>query len=124
MIQRISKRDSFARFRGVRALRDGQLSMRAVIDPTASGVHLALATPTRMGSAVARNRVRRQVRAAMRERAHLAPAGWYLIAIDGHAVDTTWGQLGISLDTLLQGVRRQAPTPVNSAPRLNIHGAR
>ena len=122
MISRITKRAGFARFRGVRTLRHGALTLRAVPDPTASAVHLAIATPKRSGSAVSRNRVRRQVRAAMRARADRVPTGWYLVSLQGAAVDTDWGQLGISLDSLLEDVRRQASTPVDSASQLTVRG--
>lgn len=124
MISRITKRAGFARFRGVRTLRHGALTLRAVPDPAASAVHLAIATPKRSGSAVSRNRVRRQVRAAMRARADRLPTGWYLVSLQGAAVDTDWGQLGISLDALVDQVRAQAADVVRSAPTLAMRAGR
>jgi hypothetical protein len=50
---------------------------------------------------VVRNRVRRQLRELMRERAQHLPHGWYLLGIDHLPVDNGWGQLGISLDRVL-----------------------
>jgi ribonuclease P protein component len=104
VISRISTQAGFARFRGVSTLRHGAFTLRAVPDAAVSTVHLAIATPKRSGSAVARNRVRRQVRAAMRERAHRLPSGWYLVSLQGTAVDIDWGQLGISIDALVDQV--------------------
>lgn len=124
MISRITKRAGFARFRGVRILRHGSLTLRAVPDLAASAVHLAIATPKRSGSAVSRNRVRRQVRAAMRARADRLPTGWYLVSLQGAAVDTDWGQLGISLDALVDQVRAQAADVVQSAPTVALRAGR
>ena len=75
--------------------------MRMVIDDAAGGVRVAFSTPKRIGTAVVRNRARRQLRELMRERAHHLPHGWYLLGIDHPAVDNNWGQLGISLDRVL-----------------------
>jgi len=73
---------------------------------------------------VARNRVRRQVRAAMRARADRVPSGWYLVSLQGAAVDTDWGQLGISLDALVDQVRAQTADVVQSAPSLTMRAGR
>ncbi|MFZ9805571.1 MAG: ribonuclease P protein component [Ilumatobacteraceae bacterium] len=124
MISRITKRAGFARFRGVSTLRHRALTQRAVPDPVVGAVHLAIATPKRSGSAVARNRVRRQVRAAMRARADRVPSGWYLVSLQGAAVDTDWGQLGISLDALVDQVRAQTADVVQSAPTLAMRAWR
>ena len=72
-----------------------------VIDDTAGGVRVAFSTPKRIGTAVVRNRVRRQLRELMRERAQHLPHGWYLLGLDHVPVDNSWGQLGISLDRVL-----------------------
>ena len=101
MIDRIPRRLGFARFSGSRASRDQGLSVRMVIDDAAGGVRVAFSTPKRIGTAVVRNRVRRQLRELMRERAQHLPHGWYLLGIDHLAVDNSWGQLGISLDRVL-----------------------
>ena len=69
MISRIPRRLGFARFQGIRPIREGILTVRMVPDPSAAGVHVAFATPKRIGPAVVRNRVRRQVRALMHAQA-------------------------------------------------------
>jgi len=65
---------------------------------------VAFSTPKRIGSAVVRNRLRRQVRELMRARAQRLPSGWYLIGVERPAVDNDWGQLGIVLDQLLNRI--------------------
>ncbi|MFM8417189.1 MAG: hypothetical protein ACKOAT_06885, partial [Actinomycetota bacterium] len=44
----------------------------------------------------------RQLRELMRARANGLPAGWYLLSVEPAAVDSNWGQLGRTLDTLLE----------------------
>ena len=101
MIGRIPRRVGFARFAGSRAIRDQGLSVRVVLDDAAGGVRVAFSTPKRIGMAVVRNRVRRQLRECMRARAERLPSGWYLLGVDQVPVDNTWGQLGTSLDRVL-----------------------
>lgn len=108
VIGRIPRRVGFAPFRGSRAVRESILSLRVVVDPVADGVRVAFSTPKRIGSAVTRNRLRRQLRELMRERSHRLVSGWYLIAVEPGAVDRTWGQLGTSLDRALERALNQA----------------
>ncbi len=121
MINRISRRLGFARFQGIRPSRDGSLTVRVVLDSTADGVCVAFSTPRRIGSAVVRNRLRRQARELMRERSLQLPSGFYLVGIDQAPVDNSWGQLGISLDVALpRAVERAAKpsTPTPSSPEV------
>jgi hypothetical protein len=60
----------------------------------------------------------------MRARADRLPTGWYLVSLQGTAVDTDWGQLGISLDVLVDQARAQAADVVRSAPTLAIRAGR
>jgi len=81
---------------------------------------VAFATPKRIGSAVVRNRVRRRLRELMRARANGLPAGWYLLSVEPAAVDSNWGQLGTTLDALLERAPQAGTTAVfssNSAER-------
>ncbi len=114
MISRIPRRLGFARFHGVRPIREGILTVRMVPDSSAVGVHVAFATPKRIGPAVVRNRVRRQVRALMRAQAATLPRGWYLIGIEAPPVDKSWGQLSGLLATALpravQRAKHQTPS--------------
>jgi RNase P protein component len=85
-----------------------------VPDSSALGVHVAFATPKRIGPAVVRNRVRRQVRALMRAQAATLPRGWYLIGIEAPPVDICWGDLSGLLATALpravQRAKHQTPS--------------
>jgi len=102
VIKRIPRRLGFAPFQGCRLIREGALGLRVAVDPAAGGVCVAFATPKRIGSAVVRNRVRRRLRELMRARANGLPAGWYLLSVEPAAVDSNWGQLGTTLDSLLE----------------------
>ena len=114
MISRIPRRLGFARFQGIRPIREGILTVRMVLDSSAAGVHVAFATPKRIGPAVVRNRVRRQVRALMHAQAPTLPRGWYLIGIEAAPVDNSWGQLSellaAALPRAVQRVKHQTPT--------------
>jgi len=101
VIGRIPRRVGFARFAGSRATRDQGLSVRLTLDDAAGGVRVAFSTPKRIGTAVVRNRARRQLRELMRERADRLPSGWYLLGVEQAPVDKNWGQLGITLDRVL-----------------------
>jgi ribonuclease P protein component len=101
VIGRIPRRVGFTPFRGSRIVREDALSLRFVADSAAGGVRVAFSTPKRIGSAVVRNRLRRQLRALLQERSARLPHGWYLVAVEPRAVDNDWGQLGTTLDRLL-----------------------
>jgi ribonuclease P protein component len=81
--------------------RHESLGLRLALDPAAGNVRVAFSTPKRIGSAVVRNKLRRQLRALMHERSSHLPAGWYLLAVEPSAVDKNWGQLGTALDSVL-----------------------
>ena len=118
MIGRIPRRVGFTPFRGSRALRDGSLSLRFVADPAAHGVRVAFSTPKRIGSAVTRNRLRRQLRELVRARANRLPSGWYLLGVERDTVDSSWGQLSLTVDRLLERSAKVVKTPKN----LNDYG--
>lgn len=95
--------------------------MRMVSDSSTTGVHVAFSTPRRIGPAVVRNRVRRQVRALMHAEAATLPRGWYLIGIEAPPVDNSWGQLsGLLATALPRAVQRaQQQTQSHSSTRPN-----
>jgi ribonuclease P protein component len=91
-------------------VRHNSLGLRLVVDPAAGGVRVAFSTPKRIGSAVKRNQVRRRLRALMHERTTRLPSGWYLLAAEAGAVDNDWGQLGTTLDQVLENALNSAQT--------------
>ena len=117
VIGRIPRRSGFSPFQRSRVVRDESLSLRIALDSAAGGVRVAFSTPRRIGSAVVRNRLRRQVRELIRARAARLPSGWYLIGVERGAVDKTWGQLGHALDQLLN--QAQSLTAEHQKP--NVH---
>lgn len=88
------------------------MSLRVAYDPAAAGVRVAFSTPKRIGPAVTRNRLRRQLRELMRVRSARLASGWYLLAVEPEAVDKSWGQLGTTLDRLLDRAHRRVTSPV------------
>lgn len=60
----------------------------------------AFAVPRGAGGAVARNRIRRRLRAALRDLAGREglPAGDYLVSASAEAAHTSWEQLVASID--------------------------
>jgi len=97
--------------------RHESLGLRLAVDPAAGNVRVAFSTPKRIGSAVVRNKLRRQLRALMQERASRLPAGWYLLAVEPPAVDKNWGQLGTALDGVLEAALpgTQHPSRTNNS---------
>lgn len=65
------------------------------------GVVVAFAVPRRVGTAVLRNRVRRRLRAAVREIGAQVPEGRYVIGADGRAATTPFPVLVDTLRSLM-----------------------
>lgn len=63
---------------------------------------VAFAVGRRVGSAVERNRVRRRLRALVRETSVPVPPGAYLIGVAPAATEFSYAQLGASLDDALR----------------------
>jgi ribonuclease P protein component len=70
-------------------------------DP-AEPARVAFAVGRRVGSAVERNRVRRRLRALVRETPAPVPAGAYLIGAAPTATELSYAQLGAALDDALR----------------------
>jgi ribonuclease P protein component len=71
----------------------GPLRLAYVDDPEATGVDVAFAVPRRVGSAVARNQVRRRLRALVDALDPAPPRGTYLIRCDIQTGQLTHDQL-------------------------------
>jgi ribonuclease P protein component len=91
----ISRRDDFDRLhRQGSVSRAGPLRVRSLADPGV-GVHVAFAARRTVGSAVRRNRLRRQAKAVIQEmtsRGELAD-GWYLVTFGDGSSDLGWSRL-------------------------------
>jgi ribonuclease P protein component len=77
-------------------------------DPPAVGAGMAFAIPRRVGTAVQRNRVRRQLRSAARHRylQRGGPAGWFLVVVRPGAPDASYSDLAGALDAALDKFER------------------
>jgi len=83
------------------------------LDSSSAG--LAFAVPRRVGPAVVRNRLRRQLRAAASEleRRHELPVGWFLVIVSPGAVGQPYPDLGRSLAGALVEAARRASGDVS-----------
>lgn len=87
--------------------RDGALWCKVLIDDSADPARLALAVGRPVGSAVIRNRLRRRIRAIVRELVvhnRVAP-GWYLIGAQPAAATLSFDQLTASVTALVANRR-------------------
>jgi ribonuclease P protein component len=75
--------------------------MRYVVDPCLSERRVAFAVARRIGTAVARNRLRRRLRALLARRAADLPPGLYLIGARPAAVSAGFARLAADVDVLL-----------------------
>ncbi|HEV2426903.1 MAG TPA: ribonuclease P protein component [Acidimicrobiales bacterium] len=91
---RIRTRRRFARLATPSARgASGPLRVAFVVDPDATGVDVAFAVPRKVGPAVARNRIRRRLRALLDELDPAPPLGSYLIRCDFQTGQLTHDQL-------------------------------
>jgi ribonuclease P protein component len=82
LIERISHRDSFRRlYEAGHVIRRGGMSCRWIPDPLLGHPRVAYALSRQVGSAVRRNRLRRQLRAIVNSRAQEIPSGWLLLSV-------------------------------------------
>ena len=106
LIWRVRDRATFAALAQARSRRAGPIRVRSV--PHRPGPPaVAYAIGRRAGNAVARNRLRRRLRAAVRERADLlAPDTAYLVAADPAALTMSFAALSEALARALPGPDR------------------
>ncbi|MGA0064935.1 MAG: ribonuclease P protein component [Ilumatobacteraceae bacterium] len=82
MIERISHRDTFRRlYADGDMVRRGGMTCRWIPDPSLPAPRVAYALSRHVGSAVRRNRLRRQLRAIVNSLAQEIPVGWLLISL-------------------------------------------
>ncbi|MFM9082795.1 MAG: ribonuclease P protein component [Actinomycetota bacterium] len=102
MIGRVSGRSAHQaiRRRG-RHLRSGLLSCTMLLDPTLAGPHVGYALGRAFGPAVARNRLRRQLREIVKtHEAALAP-GFYVFGASPKARQASFGELEVAMRGLV-----------------------
>lgn len=104
LIRRVRDRATFTALRQARPRRAGTVTARCV-DGGAQGPPKVACSPTRgVGGAVARNRVRRRLRAAVAElRDHLAPGHAYLVTAGQEALTMSFADLRAAVARALDG---------------------
>jgi ribonuclease P protein component len=107
LIQRIQSRSAFTRIRseGVH-LRSGVLSCTMILDSSLPGPQVGYAFSRKFGSAVRRNRIRRQLRELVKIRETQFPAGVFVFGASPRASQTPIEILARDLDGLLAKVAR------------------
>jgi ribonuclease P protein component len=107
LIQRIQSRSAFTRIRseGVH-LRSGVLSCTMILDSSLPGPQVGYAFSRKFGSAVRRNRIRRQLRELVKIRETQFPAGVFVFGASPRASQTSIEILARDLDGLLAKVAR------------------
>lgn len=101
MIGRIHERSVFARLRREGSfVRSGPLWCSVLLDPSLSRPHVAYALGRPVGSAVSRNRLRRQMREVIAARATTLTPGWYLFGADAPALALNFAELSTALPAL------------------------
>jgi len=110
VIWRITDRTTFQRLRADgRRRRRGPLSVvSAPTTPVGAPARVAFTVSRTAGGAVARNRIRRRLRAATRElaRAGSLPEGAYLIGASAEVAEMSWPDLVATLTELVDEVAR------------------
>lgn len=82
----------------------------AIVGPPSEPPRVAYAVGRRAGGAVARNKIRRRLRAATRAHAAvLEPGRAYLVGAAGSPTQTTYAALSDSLHAALRALREETP---------------
>lgn len=82
----------------------------AIVGPPSEPPRVAYAVGRRAGGAVARNKIRRRLRAATRAHAaELEPGQAYLVGAAGSPAQTTYAALSDSLHAALRALREETP---------------
>ncbi len=115
LIWRVEHRDTFLALRAARRSRSGPLTVAWVPGDPAEPPRVAFAIGRKVGPAVVRNRIRRRLRALVRETTAPVLPGAYLVGVAPGATTSSYGSLGASLDAALRqatraGARRSIPS--------------
>jgi ribonuclease P protein component len=100
LIERIQGRATFRRFgSSARRVRRGPITLVIAERDAGDAAGLAFAVPRRVGGAVVRNRLRRQLRAIAKDidRRTPVPPAWYLVVVHPGAADHSFDSLTASL---------------------------
>jgi ribonuclease P protein component len=100
LIERIQGRATFRRFgSSARRVRRGPITLVIAERDAGDAAGLAFAISRRVGGAVVRNRLRRQLRAIARDIDHRSPVppAWYLVVVHPGAADSTYESLSAAL---------------------------
>jgi len=102
LIGRIRGRDAFRRLTtdGMRIRRSG-LWCTWCPDPSTTTTSVAFSLSRALGPAVTRNRLRRRLRAILREMAPTLPGGLLMIGANQRAIELTFDRLRMELQQLL-----------------------
>ncbi|MGH9050729.1 MAG: ribonuclease P protein component [Acidimicrobiia bacterium] len=102
-------RATFAALSRARARREGPVTLRYVTGSDLAHPRVAFAASRATGSAVARNRVRRRLRAAVAaHRAELNPGAAYLFTADREAIAAPFDTLTTAVGQLVRSVKEAA----------------
>lgn len=103
LIWRIRDRATFAALNRARRLEQGPVTLRYLPGPGSAPARVAVATTRRTGSAVARNRVRRRLRAAVAlHEPELTTGGAYLFGAGREAATVDFDELAAAVGGLVR----------------------
>jgi ribonuclease P protein component len=116
-VGRIRDRATFVALRSGRRVRRGPLTVTWLPGGPDEPPRVAYAIGRGVGSAVARNRVRRRLRAIVSELDPPLPHGAYLIGVAPAAAGLSYGELRTTVSTAVSALRRSsAGRPPAGAP--------
>lgn len=108
MIDRIQSRSVFLRLRAEGThVRSGLLSCTMLVDASLTHPQVGYALGRSFGSAVRRNRLRRQLREIVKTREHLFSPGIYVFGASPKARNLKFGELEANMDRLLSQIAKK-----------------
>jgi ribonuclease P protein component len=116
LIWRVERRETFLALRAARRSRSGPLTVSWIPGEPTVPARVAFAVGRKVGPAVERNRVRRRLRALIRETPTTVPAGAYLIGVAPGATRLSYAELGVALDEALDKVAALASRSSREVP--------